>query len=310
MGIDVGGTKILGVVVEPAQPSVILRERRVATPVGGPALLAAIEDLVTGLSSGCVALGIGAAGLVDLDGILRYGPNLPGAINIDFRRHLAHVAATITVDNDNTCATWAEFRIGAAAGALNGVFVGLGTGLGAGLVADGAILRGAHGLAGEAGHMIVEPGGVECVCGRFGCWERYASGAALARMACEAVAAGRGQAFLAEVGSAAEIRGEDVARAFRSGDRDAIEVVDSMARWTAQGLAGIIGLVDPEVIVLGGGVTEELGEDLCDRVAARIPEFLMGVAFRTPVPVRPAMLGNRAAAQGAALLALDQARSG
>ncbi len=307
MGVDVGGTKILGVAVDPAEPNVIVHERKVATPAGGAAaLLAAIEDLVTSLSPDCLALGIGAAGLVDLDGVLRYGPNLPGAIEVDFKHRLAHVAPAIAVDNDNTCATWAEFRIGAGAGASDGVFVGLGTGLGAGIVAAGAIVRGAHGFAGEAGHMIVQPGGVECVCGRFGCWERYASGAALARMAQETVAAGRGLAFMATAATAADIRGEDVTRAFRAGDRDAAEVVDTMAGWTAQGLAILIGLLDPAVIVLGGGVTEELGEDLSRRVASRVPEFLMGAAFRPPVPVRPAVLGNRAAAHGAVLLALDE----
>jgi glucokinase len=306
VGVDLGGTKILGVVVDPADPGVIVRERRIGTPAGGRAVLAAIEELVISLCARPVALGIGAAGLVDRDGMLRYGPNLPGATDVDFGRGLAHVSATVVVDNDNTCATWAEFRLGAARGTTDCVFVGLGTGLGAGLIVDGSILHGAHGFAGEAGHMVVEPDGIECVCGRFGCWERYASGAALARMARESVAAGRGRSFLTTVASPDAITGEDVARAFRAGDSDAIEIVDTMARWLARGLAGIIGLVDPEVIVLGGGVTEELGDDLCSRVDARIPDFLMGAAFRPHVPVRPALLGNRAAALGAALLALDR----
>ncbi len=321
VGVDVGGTKIHTVAVATGGAGAVAAggagavatggvagEDRRPTPRGSEELLAAIRAAIAAVAGTPAAVGIGIAGLVDRAGVLRYGPNLPGAVDVDLVGRFADLGCAVVVENDNTCAAWAEHRVGAGRGARDVLFVGLGTGIGIGIVADGRILHGASGFAGEAGHMIVQPDGVRCVCGRSGCWERYASGAALARFGQELVASGRGAGILRLAGDAEEIRGEHVVAAYRSGDPDAAEVIGALARWTALGVANLVGTVDPEVVVLGGGVLDDLGEDLCRRVAAVVPEFLMGAEVRPPLAVRPASLGTPAAAIGAALLAEERLR--
>ncbi|MCU0273340.1 MAG: ROK family protein [Acidimicrobiales bacterium] len=308
VGVDVGGTKIHTVALASDGAATVLAEDRRQTPRGTEELVAAIRDAVAAVAARPAAVGVGIAGLVDRTGVLRYGPNLPGAVDVDLLGRLADLGCAVVVENDNTCAAWAEHRVGAARGEQDVLFVGLGTGIGIGIVADGRILHGASGFAGEAGHMIVQPDGVRCVCGRSGCWERYASGAALARFAQELVAIGRGAGIVAAAGRTDEIRGEHVVAAYRSGDPDAGEVVATLARWTALGVANLVGTVDPAVVVLGGGVLDDLGEDLCRRVSALVPDYLMGAEVRPPLAVRPASLGTPAAAIGAALLAQERLR--
>ncbi|MEO7556034.1 MAG: ROK family protein, partial [Acidimicrobiales bacterium] len=189
VGVDVGGTKILGLALDdsgaPAADAV-----RVATPQGSEPLLDAIAELV-GRFPGATGVGVGIPGLVDRAGVVQVAPNLRGVSELAVAARLRdRLGVPVTVDNDATCATWAEARVGAAAGASDVVLVTLGTGIGAGLVAGGALQRGANGFAGEAGHMIVDPDGPPCPCGRRGCWERYASGNGLGRFAREAAAGG------------------------------------------------------------------------------------------------------------------------
>lgn len=308
VGVDVGGTKIHTVARATDGTAAVLAEDRRPTPRGTEELLAAIRDAIAAVEQAPVAVGIGIAGLVDRSGVLRYGPNLPGAVDVDLVGRFTDLGCAVVVENDNTCAAWAEHRVGAGRGAQDVLFVGLGTGIGIGIVADGRILHGASGFAGEAGHMIVQPDGVRCVCGRRGCWERYASGAALARFGRELVESGGGAGILAAAGRVEDVRGEHVVVAHRSGDPDAAEVIGTLARWTALGVANLVGTVDPEVVVLGGGVLDDLGEDLCRQVAALVPEYLMGVEVRPPLAVRPASLGTPAAAIGAALLAEERLR--
>src|SRR5687768_5044950 len=142
--------------------------------------------------------------------MLRVGPNLPDVVDLDVPGTLAPaLGVPVVADNDATCAAWAEHRRGACRDASEAVVVTLGTGIGAGLVSDGRLIRGAHGMAGEPGHMTVDPDGPPCPCGRRGCWERYASGSGLARLAREAAVAGRADAVVARAGGDPEdVRGE------------------------------------------------------------------------------------------------------
>ena len=191
-GLDLGGTKLLGVVLDPSTDGPPLLEEKVATPSGGPAVVDALVDLTTRLAAQAEAqlgrsvhgVGLGAQGLVDRSGTLRSGPNLPGVVDLDFATALGdRVGLPVTVDNDATCAAWGEHERGAARGCNHSVTVTLGTGIGAGITVKGELLRGAHGFAGEPGHMVVDPDGPLCPCGRRGCWERYASGSGLGRLA-------------------------------------------------------------------------------------------------------------------------------
>src|SRR5881296_1312859 len=159
--------------------------------------------------------GVDIGGLVNSDGVLRMGPNLPHLRHTPVRDELAtRLDLPIAVDNDATCAAWGEHRAGAAQGFADALCVTLGTGIGAGIIDDSEIEHGAHGFAGEAGHMVVDPHGPVCPCGRRGCWERMASGSGLGRLARDAAEAGRLERCLELAGGeVTALLGEHVAQA-------------------------------------------------------------------------------------------------
>ena len=312
VGVDIGGTKIALRAVSPGAPSEVVGEARVDTPSGegGDVLVAAVADATESLVGGApAALGIGVAGLITRAGVVRYSPNLPGVVEFPLATGLADVlGCPVVVDNDATAATLAEWRLGAGVGHENLVMVTLGTGIGAGVVAGGRLQRGAHGFAGEPGHMIVNPGGASCVCGQQGCWEAYASGSALGRLGREAVAAGEAPS-LAKAAAGGVVRGEDVAAAVVAGDPDAVAVLDRFAWWVALGVANLVNLLDCSAVVIGGGLVE-LGDHLLDPVRRHLPALLMGVDHRPGVAVLPAALGPAAGSVGAALAAVEAVGGG
>jgi len=284
-GLDVGGTKVLGVVVD--ETGAILASHRVPTPRGGDAVVAAMLEVLDVLGP-VDAVGAGVPGLVDRNGVLRIAPNLPGVRSLPVGRLLAEATGVpVRIDNDNTCALWGEHLVGAARDVSDAVLVGLGTGVGGGLLVDGALARGANGFAGEIGHMVVARGGIECVCGRRGCWERYASGSALGRLAREA---GIGE------------RGEDVTAAALRGEPAALAVVDEFADWFSVGLVNLVHVLDVERCVIAGGVVE-MGDVLIDAVRRAFAARLVAPELRPPVEIVGAQLGERAGAIGAAMLA-------
>ena len=263
------------------------------------AITAAVADL-----GGADAVGVGVAGLVDRAGVLRIGPNLPGVVDFGYRSELeALLGVPVVVDNDATTAMWAELQLGAARGATEAVLVTLGTGIGGGHVTGGVLQRGAHGFAGEPGHMVVDPRGPLCPCGRRGCWERFASGSGLGRLARDAAAAGRAGRVVELAGGDPEaVRGEHVTLAALEGDRGAIAVLREFGWWVALGIANLVNVLDPEVVVVGGGLAEA-GDLLLDPVRDRFDELVLAPEHRPPVRIVAAELGERAGAIGARLLA-------
>jgi glucokinase len=311
VGVDVGGTKVLAVAVDPEQPAEVIAEERVPTPRGEVALVDAIVGVVTTLASTLgrpSVLGVGVPGLVTRDGVLLVGPNLPGVVGLPLGARLAErLDIGVTVDNDATCAVWGERRAGAGRGIDDLVLVTLGTGIGGGIVAGGRLQHGAHGFAGEPGHMIVDPDGPPCPCGRRGCWERYASGSGLGRLARDAAMAGQlGRVVELAGGDADLVRGEHVTAAAREGDVGALAVLDRFGWWVALGVANLVNLLDPAAVVLGGGLVE-MGDLLMDPVGRAFSELVMSGDQRPHVPLVPAQLGEHAGAVGAALLAADHA---
>jgi glucokinase len=304
IGIDVGGTKILAVLRDDAGE--VLGERRTPTPPTGEGLLTALVEVVAGLGCGAAAVGVGLPGLVDREGTLRFAPNLPGVVELPVGRRLAEATALpVRVDNDATCALWAEHQLGAGQGSSDVVLVTLGTGIGGGLVLDGRLLRGAHGFAGEIGHMVVDFDGVACPCGRRGCWERYASGSALGRLGREAAEAGRAPGLVELAGGdPARIRGEHCTAAAVAGDPGARAVVTAFAGWFALGLANLVHVLDVRRTIVGGGLVEA-GDVLLDPIRAAFAERLVAPDHRPPVEIVPARLGSDAGAVGAALLARE-----
>ncbi len=180
--------------------------------------------------------------------------------------------------------------------------VTLGTGIGAGIISGGVLFEGEAGLAGEPGHMVVDPSGPPCPCGRRGCWEMFASGTGLSRLARDAAHAQRIDAAVELAGGDPEdVRGEHVTQAARSGDEGSLAVLGELAQWIALGLANLANLLDPKVIVLGGGLVDA-ADLLIDPVRACFEELLMASAHRPPISIVAAELGDRAGAIGAALL--------
>lgn len=310
IGLDVGGTKVLGVAVDSADPGTILGQHRIPTPVGGEGLVAALADLVEVLAGRLglpAAVGVGVPGIVDGSGTLVLGPHLPHLrhqpLAVEVRRRLD---LPVVVDNDANCHAVAEQRAGAARGAQDALVITLGTGVGGGIISGGRLLRGAHGFAGEPGHMVVDPSGPPCPCGKQGCWERYASGTGLGRLALEAAQAGRLDAVVAMAGGDEQaVRGEHVTAAAREGDPAALRVLDQMAWWIGLGLANLANLLDPAVIVLGGGLVEA-SDVLLEPVRTHFSALVMGGSDRPVTEIVPAVLGEEAGALGAAALAADE----
>jgi len=301
-GIDVGGTKCLGVVID--DDGAIVRETRHPTPSGGDALLDVLARIVEELAPVDV-LGIGVPGLVTRAGTLRAAPNIAGIDDLAIATRLGErLGIVVEVDNDATSAAAAEWQLGAGRGADDMVMVTLGTGIGGGLVLGGRLQRGANGFAGEIGHMVVDPEGEPCPCGRRGCWERYASGSGLGRMAQEAAAAGRLRDVLdavGGVGNVGDIRGEHVQASAEAGDSDALAVIDAFARWVALGLVNLTNILDPSLFVLGGGLAEA-GELYLGPIRSWFERLLYAPEQRPHPALAFARLGPEAGAIGAALL--------
>lgn len=300
-GVDLGGTKLLGVVLD--EEGDVVREARRPTPRGGPALLDALAEVAAELAP-WDALGVGVAGRVTRSGVVQASPNLAGVRDLDVRAGVAERLGRVPeVDNDATTATLAEWRLGAGRGVADLVLVTLGTGIGGGFVLGGRVHRGAHGFAGEIGHVVVVPDGRPCVCGQRGCWERYASGSGLAIDAREAAEGGRFERGVDLAGGDPEaVRGEHVWAAAREDDADARELVDRFARAVALGLVGLVNTLDPEVVVLGGGLIGQ-ADLLIEPVRRHLVDLLYTPDPRFVPRLEPAGLGERAGAVGAALLA-------
>jgi glucokinase len=306
VGIDVGGTKIAalrlasdGSVETAAVFPTPATDQEAALPAIEAAAAAVIDDDVA-------AIGIGMAGLVDVrTGVLLMTPNLTWR-NLPLADPVrATFGVPVTVDNDATAAAWAESRLGASHGYERSLFVGVGTGIGGGIVAGGRIVRGAHGLAGEIGHVIVEPSGPLCGCGNRGCWEQVGSGLAIARAGARAIEDHpKGAIARLAAGDPRRVTGELVTEAARAGDDVALGIFAEVGRRLGEGVAGLVNILDPEIVVIGGGASEA-GEVLLAPLRAAFVASVEGADVRPHVPIVRASLGNDAGAIGAGLLALE-----
>ena len=312
IGIDLGGTHLRIALVD--RTGAIGHDLRLETPKEGwRAVLTALAVGITkiaaagqadGLAVG--AVGIGIAALVDDDGVARYAPNLHGLIDVPLRGELeSSVGLPVAVDNDANVAARGELAHGAARGARHALVITLGTGIGGGIILDGKVYRGAHGFAAEVGHWQFDPHGRMCACGEPGHWEAWASGTALGALARDAVARGDAPSVLARAnGDASAVTGVHVGEAASDGAADALAILDQYADFVAVGLAGLGNILDPEIIVVSGGLIA-LGDVLLGRVRDRFQSHLEGAAHRPPVPIVAAALGDHAGVIGAAVLARD-----
>ena len=258
-------------------------------------------DLLARTEGQLVAIGVSFGGPVDsTEGVVRLSHHVPGWEDTPLRDQLqAEFRVPVAVDNDANVAALGEWRFGAGQGCTSLLYVTVSTGIGGGWVLNGKVYSGADGMAGEIGHVVVRPGGAECVCGKHGCLEVEACGRAIARKMRERLASGRHLHTAQHPGTAEPVTGESVARAAQQGDVLAQEVMDDVARMLGVGLGGAINLMNPQRIVLGGGVTKS---------GARWWRIVRETARYHALPqisvdIRPAALGDDAPLWGAVALA-------
>jgi glucokinase len=308
IGIDIGGTKIAGGLVDRA--GTVHAELEEPTPPRSGALVIAsiLLDLVGRLREGrdVAAIGVGAAGIVRWpEGRMLWAPNnayRDWAIRDELERE---TGLPTVVDNDANVAGFAEARLGERT-YRQMLFLTVGTGIGGGLVLDGRIYRGPTGMGAELGHMIVDPLGPRCNCGRPGCLEAVASGTALTRMGREAAAA-HPDGLIAQLGRAeGGVTGHTVTAAAQQGDPTAQDLFTRLGRWLGIGIASLGTIFELEAVVIGGGVIRT-GDLLLAPTRAAVRDCAYAPQARGVPPILPATFGNDAGVIGAALLALEHA---
>lgn len=320
VGVDLGGTKILAAAFEIGKKGGVKRasgQVKRKTPAGeGPELLVetiaeAVEALgasvkAEGLGGVCRGLGVAVPGPLDrARGIVRYTPNL-GLENYPLASVLgARLSLPVSLENDVQAGVYGELKAGALRGASQAVGLFVGTGIGGGIVIDGKLYRGSTGSAGEIGHMIVHEGGPLCGCGNYGCLEAHASRTALAKDAVALAAAGKAPGMLKAAGvNFRKYRSSAFEEALAAKDGPVAKAVDRAAFWLGVGMANLVNILNPEAIVLGGGVVARFGKRYLEGATAAMRARLMpGLA--DSVKVLLSELGDLAVPAGVALMALE-----
>lgn len=307
VGVDVGGTKIAAGVVDEAG-SLLSTVRRESPASDSEQIEETIAGLVRVLAAehSIEAVGVGAAGFVNVArSTVLFAPNLAWReepLKAELERRLG---LPVVIENDANAAAWGEFVFGAGADVDDLLLVTVGTGIGGGLVLGDELHRGAFGVAAEIGHFRVVPRGRACRCGNLGCWEQYGSGSALVRDARERIVSGAPDTrFLLDLaaGDVHAISGPLITQAAREGDPLAVDLLANLGRWLGEGIASLAAVLDPAVVVIGGGVADA-GDLLLDPMNYYCNMNLTGRSYRPRLDIRPARLGNEAGMIGAADLA-------
>jgi glucokinase len=303
IGIDIGGTKIAGALVD-ADGQIVLEER-VPSPAGDPeAMVDAVVGLIERLSANheVIGAGVAAAGFIDAEqSTIIYAPNISWR-NEPFKAKLeAKLSIPVIIENDANAAGWAEFRYGAGRGYKHMIMLTIGTGVGGAVIADSHMLRGGFGIAGELGHIRVVPDGLLCGCGQHGCLESYASGSALLRAAKELAGSGDPEgARLREIeAEAGKLTGLEVYRAILEGDKGALRILGELGAWLGQAIGSLVAVLDPEVVVIGGGVSAA-GDLLLDPIREAYLAHLPARGYRPELKITTAEFVNDAGVVGAA----------
>ena len=309
IGVDIGGTKIAAGVVD--EEGNILAKAVRSTSAEDPAEIdRAVADLYAELSQGreIGAVGVAAAGFISSDrATALFGANIAWR-DYPLRERIAALVeddVRIVVENDANAAGWAEFRFGVGRDVDDMLLLTVGTGLGGAVVIGGRLVRGAWGVAAEVGHVRVVPGGHLCGCGLHGCWEQYSSGSALVREARAAVLADpvAGARLLELAGGDPDaVTGPSVTAAAQAGDALSIALLAELGRWIGEGSASVAALLDPALVVVGGGVGAA-GDLLLGPAREGFLQALSGRGFRPEARIELASMGNDAGIVGAADLA-------
>jgi glucokinase len=312
LGIDLGGTKIIAGLVEPSGRIVASEYRQTEAREGTTAVLDRLIDATTQLLTAdgidqhqVVAIGVAAPGPIDVvSGVVTAPPNLPGWHNVPLARLIQErISLPTYLENDANAAALAEFTFGAGRGTEHMIYVTASTGIGGGFVLNGQLYRGALGAAAEIGHMTILPHGPLCGCGNRGCLEALASGTAIAREARERVSRGV-TTLIADLagGDLTKITAKLVDQAAKQGDVEAQGILDEAMLYLGVGMANLVNLLNPQVIVIGGGLTK-MGDRLFGPVRRTIDRRAFPVSA-SAVEIRPAELGGDVGLLGAAAVAM------
>ena len=315
VGVDMGGTKILAAVIN-AKGEIVQQAKRATKPKKGPEevierITRCIREAIDGAElkpSQIRAIGIGSPGPLDPEtGVIIFAPNL-GWSNVPLKAKLeANLSIPTFVDNDVNVGTLGEYAFGAGRGVKNLVGIFVGTGIGGGIILDGKLFHGVNKTAGEVGHMIVEVKGPRCGCGNFGCLEAVASRTAITRDLQKAILKKGKKSKLTELngGNLDLIRSKAIARAVKQGDKPTIKVVQRAAKYLGISVASIVHFLNPEMVVLGGGVVEAMGDSLLDPIRHAAAEYALPTTM-DGVQIVAATLGDNAGVIGASVLARER----
>lgn len=310
IGVDVGGTNVKIALVDKKGeikfPKTVPTRAEMGYEYTIGNIQQSIKDLIAeaGIDKNSLeGIGFGFPGQIDCDkGIVRLSPNIPGWVNVPISEIMQkEFNVSVKVDNDVRCAALAELNFGAGVGCKNLICITVGTGIGSGLIINGKIVRGASNAAGEIGHIKLEmKDGLLCGCGDRGCLEAYASGPSIVAMAKEYVLGGKSARFRELAGSIDAITPAIVAQAANEGDVVARKIFEIMGEYIGLGLTSVVNLLNPEKIVIGGGVADA-GDILLDPLRKTLKHRVMPIQGAA-VEIVPARLGNTAGIIGASLL--------
>lgn len=314
LGLDLGGSKISTAVVN-RQGEMLSRDHSLTPAARGPeaVIKAMVESMSTALIRASLttaqleAISIGAPGLSNPEtGVVFTSPHLPGWQDVPLRQIIEDKMGVRTLlINDANAAALGEMYFGAAKGARNFICITFGTGIGGGIVIDGNIYAGSLGTAGEIGHMTIDTNGPRCDCGNTGCWETLASGTALAREARQQIAAGAETSILAQAaGDIDKVTAEVVHAAARQGDALAKELIAQISYYIGIGLANLINIFNPELMVIGGGLSN-IGDMLLEPAYRLAGERAYQAPFNC-VRFARAQLGGNSGVIGAAAYAFRE----
>ena len=282
LGFDIGGTNLRVLRLNDDGSSSALQQQQ--HPNEPEAIISIVVELARALiketTESIKAIGVGCAGHVLPTGVIQSSPNLPNFIDFPLKQILEEEIQTqVLVENDANCSAWAEYQIGAGIGIENLLVISFGTGIGAGLILGGSIFRGSYGLAGEVGHMTLEENGRPCPCGNYGCWEQYSSGAELSNLIS---------------------RNETHAVPYE-------DILTEFGEKVAVGFRNLSHLLDPEMIIVTGGITS-IGDPLLNAIQQAYHKRVGHRDNGKLTQIRLGMFGNEAGALGAALMASAQER--
>ena len=282
LGFDIGGTNLRVLRLNDDGSSSALQQQQ--HPNEPEAIISIVvkfaRTLIRETTENIKTIGVGCAGHVLPTGVIKSSPNLPNFIDFPLKQILEdEIQTQVLVENDANCSAWAEYQIGAGVGIENLLVISFGTGIGAGLILGGSIFRGSYGLAGEVGHMTLEENGRPCPCGNYGCWEQYSSGAELSN--------------LISKNETHAVPYEDILTEF--GEKVAV------------GFRNLSHILDPEMIIVTGGITS-IGDPLLNAIQQAYHKRVGHRDNGKLTQIRLGMFGNEAGALGAALMASAQER--